>query len=375
MTLPVCHSRRELVSQPGHFFCAHPQVNAEGQIVTADVCQLCARWREPAPTSFRPFEQPTRALEPDARCAFLGNATGWRQCTSCRGNVRLRVFECQHPWHNSTTLGECRNCRDFQPSGASRYVTTWSVGVTTAPRRQPTLAECLASLRDAGWNRPHVFAEPGVDLPAGFEELPFSRRHATLGAFPNWYLALTEMFFSAPQVEAYFLCQDDVIFAQGLRDYLEWNLWPAPEVGVVSVYCPSHYAVGRSPGFCVEDYGDETWGALAYIFSNPSVRRFLAHPLPLDHRHHGRRKGLRQIDGIVGAWCRAEQLPYFVHNPSLAQHIGETSTLGSSPNRAGRRADRFLSDARGLLPPPAIDAAAPPAADSRNSDHNRDSTL
>jgi hypothetical protein len=349
MPLPPCHSRRPLNDETDRFRCAHPRVHVDGNIVSSDFCRLCTLWSEPEPAQFRHLEQSDESTASEPRCAFLGNAVGWHTCPTCRGNVKLRMYDCRHPWHDTTTLRECRACTEFQQREEDRHVAQWSVGMTTAPREVPTLGRSLASLRDAGWERPHLFVEPHVEIPSEFESLPMSRRHTTLGPFPNWYLALTEMFFADPGADAYFLCQDDVLFSRGVRDYLETSLWPAPEIGVVSIYCPSHYALRGPQGFCVEDQGAGAWGALAYIFSNPSVQKFLTHRLPVDHRHHGRQHGLHRIDGIVGAWCRDAGLPYYVHNPSLAQHIGDTSTMGSGPNIGGRRADRFLEDARPLL--------------------------
>jgi hypothetical protein len=206
----------------------------------------------------------------------------------------------------------------------------------------------LSSLQAAGWSRPHLFAEPETEIPAKWQHLPLTLRPETRGAFPNWYLALTEMFMTEPHADAYFLCQDDVLFAAGLREYLERRLWPAPQAGVVSVYCPSHYAVGLPVGFHVENRGSNTWGALAYIFPNPSVRHFLSSPLALEHRFRGRFGGVKQIDCVVGEWCLNSELPYFVHTPSLVQHLGDTSTVSNSSNTGKRRADRFVADVRDI---------------------------
>ena len=205
----------------------------------------------------------------------------------------------------------------------------WSVGITTAPRRVPTLERTLASLKAAGWGDIAVFAEPGVSLPAGAIDCRLTRRGQRLGAFPNWYLALAELYMQAPRSGAYLICQDDVLLAEGLRAYMEGVLWPGPVVGVVSVYCPSHVGRGKSHGFHAHDGGWNTAGALAYLFPNPSVRAFLSDPMVVNHRHHGPASGMRNIDSLVGAWCRQSRRPYFVHVPSLAQHIGSTTTVWS----------------------------------------------
>lgn len=95
------------------------------------------------------------------------------------------------------------------------------------------------------------------------------------------------------------------------------------------------------------DPGWGAWGALAYLFSNPGIRAFLSDPEVVNHRHHGPGDGQRNIDSVVGAWCRRNSLPYFVHVPSLAQHIGETSTIscnGSSASATVTAATITLSE-------------------------------
>jgi hypothetical protein len=122
-----------------------------------------------------------------------------------------------------------------------------------------------------------------------------------------------------------------------LRDYLEYGLWPANRVGVVSVFCASHVGKGQPSGFCVANLGWDAWGAQAYIFPPASARAFLANPIGYEHRCVGPGQGLRNIDSIVGQWCLDQKLPYFVHVPSLAQHIGETSTLYPDGSLLGKR--------------------------------------
>lgn len=234
------------------------------------------------------------------------------------------------------------------PPTKTTSVTRWAVGVTTAPRRKSTLGRTLHSLEEAGWDRPRLFVEPSVELPSKFADLPATKRDEIIGAFPNWYLGLSELVMRDPHAEAYLLCQDDVLFSGNLRDYLEQVLWPAPRVGVVSVYCPSHYGLDKPGGFHVEDHGWGTWGALAYVFPNPSARAILTDSLVVNHRHHGPAAGMRNIDSVVGGWCARSCLPYYVHVPSLAQHIGETSTLWRHGGLGGRRhARHFLERADG----------------------------
>lgn len=222
-------------------------------------------------------------------------------------------------------------------ASSKNHVGSWAVGMTTAPRARPTLRKALASLAAAGWANCRLFAEPNTVLPDEFAHLPISWRDSALGAFPNWYLGLSELYLRDPLADAYLICQDDALFATGSRDLLEQTLWPAANVGAVSIYTPSHVSAGKTPGFHPEHRGWASWGALAYIFPNASLRELLAHPLFIDHRRHGPGEGLRNVDSVVGAWCELAGLPYFVHVPSLAQHIGETSTIWRDAGAVGRR--------------------------------------
>jgi NifU-like protein involved in Fe-S cluster formation len=110
--LPFCHSRRGLPGETTTFFCAHPQVFSNGQRVSAQVCRMCDYWKQPPPSQFRPFD-PAAAILRTRPCRFLGEQSGWRQCPTCRGNVRIKVFDCRHPSHDTTTLDECKVCPDF----------------------------------------------------------------------------------------------------------------------------------------------------------------------------------------------------------------------------------------------------------------------
>lgn len=216
----------------------------------------------------------------------------------------------------------------------------WAVGVTTAPRRVPTVDQCLTSMAQAGWGIPRLFIEPGdASSPSlsSFSEVATTRRANTMGAFPNWYLGLSELYLREPHADAYLISQDDGIFAKGVKDYLESKLWPAARIGVVSLYCPSHEHVEGSVGFLEIDRGWGAWGAVAYVFSNPGLRSLLSDAVVLNHRHHGPSDGLRNIDAVVGSWCQRNQLPYFVHVPTLVQHVGATSTVKKQGRLKGSR--------------------------------------
>ncbi len=113
MAVPPCHSRRSLEGQSNLYFCAHPLLHSNNQLVTEEVCRVCPLWREPPPAEFRAFP-PVPPPLPRGLCHYLGEETGLRECPSCRGMVRLKVFACHHPRHRETVLTECASCVDYE---------------------------------------------------------------------------------------------------------------------------------------------------------------------------------------------------------------------------------------------------------------------
>jgi hypothetical protein len=259
--------------------------------------------------------------------------------------VQLKVFTCRHVLHDSTTFQECSRCPDYQPPLERGKVRLWAVGVTTAPRERPTLKRTLESLADAGWEEPRLFAE-SMEFPLELAlRLPISPRGERMGAFPNWFLGLSELILRAPKADAYFMCQDDVLFARGLRRYLEEQLWPAERLGVVSVYSAGSQSSRGPDGFHVDDRGWDVEGALGLIFPNSAARAFVGDPGVLKHRQRGPDRGMHHIDAVVGAWCARSGLPFYLHAPSLAQHIGDSSTLfPGAANFGPRHAGSFRSE-------------------------------
>ena len=278
-----------------------------------------------------------RAPAYERSCLFLGEQIGNRECSGCKGNVTRKVFQCGHDQHESTTITDCRNCPDYDPSHTVGTVSTWAVGLTTAPRKASTLHSTLESLAQAGWPDPLVFAEPGSDEEA-MKGKRIARREATLGAWPNWYLGLSELVLRDPHADAYLMCQDDAVFCANLREYLEATLWPAERTGVVSLHTPKHHSRNTNEGFFAQDVGWGAWGAMAYILPNASARALLRDSRIVNHRNRGPREGLVNVDSVVGSWCQRVGLSYHMHAPSLCEHTGATSTLWKKASLMGRRA-------------------------------------
>lgn len=274
-------------------------------------------------------------------------------------------MRCRHPRVHSLdgqitreTCGLCRHATEplgaqGDSSASARPAWRWAVGVTTAPRTNSTLSRCLASLASAGWTNPRVFAEPDCDVPSGYE---VTRRGSRVGAWPNWYLSLAELVMQDPLADCYFMVQDDVILCRSVRPFLEIDLWPSGPVGVVSLYCPSIYHPRKS----VADYGPHATsqgfglvGALTFLFPAESARAMLQDTKVVEHRLKGRRRGLCNIDAIVGRWAQETGRNVYYYSPSLAGHIGETSSIWPNQEpRPSRTCQSFLGsrfDAMELL--------------------------
>jgi hypothetical protein len=70
------------------------------------MCVICPLWQQAAPPRFRKFP-PDPPPRPRGPCLYLGEPVAWRECLSCRGSVRIKLFACAHPRHQETTLAEC----------------------------------------------------------------------------------------------------------------------------------------------------------------------------------------------------------------------------------------------------------------------------
>ena len=106
---------------------------------------------------------------------------------------------------------------------------------------------------------------------------------------------------------------------------------------MVSLHTASHQDRGDVEGFYSADLGWDAWGAQAYVFPNAAARAFARNARVLNHRNRGPRDGKCNVDSVVGQWCRDAGLDYFLHTPSLSQHVGDTSTLWKTARTQGRR--------------------------------------
>lgn len=208
--------------------------------------------------------------------------------------------------------------------------------VTTAPRPVPRLLETLASLNGAGWE-PLVVGEPGSPVPVNVDT---SINETKLFAWPNHRHALALGLERWPDADAILVSQDDVSYARKCRPWLELN-WPSSftNLGVVSLYCPTHHTPDFEGWFCFPQNRLHLvgLGGVAFCYPRPAAERLIANPpAPRDRL---------KVDIHVAFWCHREELEFWLPYPSLCQHIGEHSTvhgnLGLIPER---RAETWYTD-------------------------------
>ncbi len=231
------------------------------------------------------------------------------------------------------------------PAQRIGQVTHWAVGVTTAPRRSPTLAPCLHSLIAAGWPEPHLFVDGAVEIPPEFADLARTIRLPATGARQSYFLAIAELLQKFPEAQALMLVQDDAYWPGHLpvREYLEQCLWPGTDPGLVSAWCCTDDTALVSGWHPI--HRPWRFGAVVFIFSRETAERFIHDPLmqrACNSRPENHSGGLSML---IGDWAARVGVVVYYPTPSLVQHLGEVSTIWENSRAVGvRRASRFLGD-------------------------------
>ncbi len=202
-------------------------------------------------------------------------------------------------------------------------------GITTAPRSDADYLPCtVASLRASGFD-PLIFAEPGSPVDGDATTV---WRQKTLGLAENWRRSLDVLCQLGD--DAILLCQDDVVLCRGIAEWLEGAMWPCETTGAVSLYCPSHYANHAGGPIAIRAPDPQnTWGACALLFPRNVAEEIVKHPIITGWTSD------RGLDRCVGRVVAEMGLNFWYLTPSLAQHVGEVSSIPDYTGAAaGRRA-------------------------------------
>lgn len=240
----------------------------------------------------------------------------------------------------------------------------WAYGVTTVNTRvfTPLFQRTLHSLAVAGFDRPRLFVD-GVSTET-WEELvrdelryPVTLRDPLIRTFGNWMLSALELYIRQPLAERYAIFQDDLIAVRNLRQYLE--AIPFPQKGYWNLYTFPHNE-REKPGWHLSDQMGK--GAVGTVFDNEGIRAVLSAEHMIN-RPLSERRGWRNVDGGIVTAMRKAEFREYVHTPSLLQHTGERSSMGSRRHQLARSFPGEDFDALTLLgnrPIPAVHAGVDP---------------
>ncbi len=185
-----------------------------------------------------------------------------------------------------------------------------------------------------------MFLDGTVAIPERYAHLPVTWREDSVGAWPSWYMALAELILHQPNADAYLLLQDDTVLfdRHSLREYLETVLWPGKRPGIVSLF----YTGNRTEGGWFNADGAWHFSAQALVLSAGVARALLCDP-DLSRTWLAAAGGTHvPVPEMLSAWVHSNAVEMWSMSPSLAQHIGNTSTIWmDAPVIAGRRAAWF----------------------------------
>jgi hypothetical protein len=86
------------------------------------------------------------------------------------------------------------------------------------------------------------------------------------------------------------------------------------------------------------------WGALAFVFSNQSLKTFLTSEEVINHRQVGTVRdgshGTHDTDILVADWIKKREYTLWMPTPSLVEHISGGSTVWDNSKESTSRAPR-----------------------------------
>ena len=243
----------------------------------------------------------------------------------------------------------------------NKQTENWFVAVTTAPRQVSTINTCLESLVVAGFN-PYIFAEPetnGIDLDVYGERLIQNKEKK--GVWYNW-INSARYAIENSDAEIIMTVQDDSMFHPDSKTFTESMLWPAKDVGFVSLYTPKHYSFRpknktelKAPGVN-RVYTRSLWGACALVWPRKVLEEVLQHKIiytwlgvPTRTRSIWKRKKeerrndpslVQNSDTAIGKIMNSMKRSMYFVDPSPVNHFATHSTTGHGGNLGRRNCHR-----------------------------------
>lgn len=176
---------------------------------------------------------------------------------------------------------------------------TFGIAITAAPRRIPSLAPSVLSLRNAGFSEPvHVLADGACGLVSD-AATSVVQNDPPLGTLGNAFAALA--WLMKTRMRWLLLLEDDIVWAYKARAALQAELGKLPDdTGCVVLYvhpslCRRLKDAGRDkPGYHDLSLGYESLGAQAMLFPRQAAEALVNS----DWRQHTRNRD-RVIPGLL----------------------------------------------------------------------------
>jgi len=229
---------------------------------------------------------------------------------------------------------------------------SWFCTVTTAPRRDCTLARCIESMQIAGFS-PTIFAEPGSTQISDCKTIANESR---LGVWRNWMASCQYAIDVGPTFVM--TVQDDSLFHPDSREFIESIRWPR-DAAFVSLYTPKHYSIRRSkklrPTGVNRIATRSLWGACALVWKPDVLNQFVNHKIAVNWAGARPRSGnvkvlesrranpetIANSDTAIGKIANDLGLCMYFVDPSPVAHIARHSTIGHGGNGGRRNAYRI----------------------------------
>jgi GT2 family glycosyltransferase len=207
---------------------------------------------------------------------------------------------------------------------------SWSYGITTVPERSGgLLLRTVESLRAAGFSYPHLFVDGCSDATAYRElGLPVTTHQRNVRTTGHWILSLWELWAKNPHADRFAIFQDDMVANIGLRDYLDHCKWPGEKSYLNLLTFRENHELLKDAAVGWHRSNQRGMGAVALVFDAVAVKAILSSP-HLVGWIKDRSRGHRLVDRAISQSLGKLGFTEWVHNPSLIQHTGEVSSMGS----------------------------------------------
>lgn len=234
-------------------------------------------------------------------------------------------------------------------------------GVICAWRPVATVEKAIGSMHGF-W--PFVFYESDSPKPVTGIQRVFRRPSAMasrtdgitigpagqFGNFQNWIQSARDLLELDKSAQAILIAEDDALFAPGIRELLERDLWPSDDCGLVSLYCPNvtEY-LSRGYGLFRTNRAG-LLGAVAMVFPRNVLEAIVYDESVATWRSDDRRFKpwtRKDVDEWIGITLKKHGYSAWHYSPSLVLHFSpsankDNSSLGHGVAKGSRQCRQWV---------------------------------